>query len=337
MTTSYHLKQAPQHKITAQDALKAVRKGDLETVQIFLTQEGINVNQLIGKLTLLVSAIKDHQFPIVQKLLAAKADCTAPVRKFLPLEHAIIHKQFDIIEALIEAKADINAIGGYKRNLLFSYMCDLLCRPISAAEEKEGAVKMIKFLLQHKADPNGKLADKRECPFAFTMLINLGRSDIFEALIHAKADVNCTDMDGDNALRMAYQEKRYDLARLLVDAGSDPTKVFTPKEMSSLFLQLGERYRQEAASNEASEKTMLLPGNVSSHVIAPLLPELYPSYVFTPAPARSYVEHHDPILSAYWKNLEVTKTPMLETIPVVGTSSDVAQPSSLEPVKPRVR
>jgi ankyrin repeat protein len=322
MTTSYNLKQAPQQKISAKDALKAVREGDLETVQIFLTQEGINVNQLIGRLTLLVSAIKNHQFPIVQKLLAAKADCTAPVQKFLPLQYAIHQHQFDIIEALIEAKADINAnnpSASYGGNLLFSYMMYWYDRKFSA-EEKEEAAKMIKFLLQHKADPSGKLADKRECPFAFTMEINLGRSDIFEALIHAKADVNGNDMFGRNALRMAYQKKRYDLVRLLIDAGSEPTKVFTPEEMSNLFLELAEIDKQEAAFNEAL------------YMQIPLPPELYPSYVFTPAPARSYVEHHDPNLSAYWKKLEVTKTPMLETIPVVGTSSDVAQPS-LEPVK----
>jgi ankyrin repeat protein len=306
-----------------------------------LTQKGRNVNQLTRlESTPLVSAIKDHQFPIVQDLLAAKADCTAPVRDFLPLEYAIAHEQFDIIEALIKAKADINAIGYYKRNLLFSYMCGLRPHHFSAAEKKEGAVKMIKFLLQHKADLNVKPADKHECPFVLAMKINLGRPDIFEALIDAKADVNCIDWEDGYALRMAYQEKRYDLVGLLIDAGSDPTKVFTPEEVSNLFLDLAVIDRQEPASNEASEKKPL-PEDVFSHVIAPLLPELYPSYVFTPAPARSYVKHHDPSLSAYWKKLEVTKTQMSEAPvaklagsenPVVETIADMAQPSQL--VKP---
>jgi hypothetical protein len=81
-------------------------------------------------------------------------------------------------------------------------------------------VDTVKVLLDRGADPNKKTwGTEKSCLFLAAYGGNL---KIAQALIDAKADVNATDMFGNNALREAIGMKRTKMVEFLLNNGADP-------------------------------------------------------------------------------------------------------------------
>ena len=98
-------------------------------------------------------------------------------------------------------------------------------------------VDTVKVLLDHGADPDKKTwGSGKTCLFLAAYEGNL---KIAQALIDAKADVNATDMFGNNALREAIGMKRVKMIELLLKNGADPQ---LRNKDSDTMLDLAKKY-----------------------------------------------------------------------------------------------
>ncbi len=144
-----------------------------------------------------------------------------------PENYELGKKAFEIIRLLVEAGADPNVgkedyYDEVKNKTPLMYAAQKMYAPEDEDEGPAIAYKIIKLLLDAGADPNLKDSAGK------TALHYLADSEVphpkaLEYLLQVGANINAQDNNGDTPLHWAIRKKRYDLVKMLVEAGADKT------------------------------------------------------------------------------------------------------------------
>src|SRR5665213_549894 len=166
---------------------------------------------------------------------AARADDLSEVRKLIKdhgdvntaandgssaLLWAAYHSDVEMTKALLAAGATVDAANHYG------------VTPLLQAS-RNGNVEVMRALLDAGADPNLKAhistitershADHPSGGFTALMFaVRNGHEDVAKALVAGGADLKLTNADGASAAIVAIVNDRFDLAKELIDLGSDP-------------------------------------------------------------------------------------------------------------------
>ena len=167
--------------------------------------------------------------PIIEMLLKAGVKPDTPEHEGqMPLMVVARTGALDAAKTLLRRGADVNAKESWGGQSALMW----------AASQSQP--EMIKLLIKHGADVNAHGADrdwqrrvtseprkKDMYHGGFTPLIYAAREGCIpcaQALIDGKADLNLTDPQRVTALNIALQNRHFDLAKLLIDAGADINK-----------------------------------------------------------------------------------------------------------------
>jgi ankyrin repeat protein len=201
--------------------LWAVYNSDLDTARALITA-GANVNtpNKYG-VTPLIQAGRTGDAPLIDALLKAGASVgVAHPDGETAVMAAARTGRVDAVKLLIEAGGDVNAL---------SYQDETALMWAAA----EGHADVIKALLAANADPNRKarittLSERKNSDFptggltALMFAARNGHEAAVRALIAGGADTKATNGDGVTAMAIAVVNDRLDLAKVLLDLGSDP-------------------------------------------------------------------------------------------------------------------
>ena len=117
-----------------------------------------------------------------------------------PLMYASFNGHAEVIKGLVKKGADINLQDNYGRSALM--MASSGPYPVA-----------VKLLLDHGADPN--LIDKEEHFTALMYAAAEGQLDVIKLLLAHGADPGMKDVDGDNALTFAANNRHPEVVSLL--------------------------------------------------------------------------------------------------------------------------
>src|ERR1700722_5762222 len=172
--------------------------------------------------TPLLQACRNGDVEVMRALLDAGADPTRwhPEGE-TPLMASARTGRVDAVQLLLSRGSLVNAADPFQEETALMWA------------SAEGHVEVVKTLLAAGADPNLKghvstLSERKNADHpsgAFTALmfaVRNGHTDVVEALIKGGADPKLTNADGASATVVAIVNDRFDLAKELLDLGSDP-------------------------------------------------------------------------------------------------------------------
>ncbi len=186
---------------------KAVRSKNPKMITLLLKYHK-NINDRIGDYAPLHIAAKEGNLDLVNELIKKGAQIDVRSRlEETPFMLAIATASVNIPMAtlLLSKGANINAKGGVKDNSALHH------------KSKNGDVKMVNYLLAHKADPNSRNY-KKETPLHFAP-----SKIIAESLIKAGTQINAQDSHGKSPLMSALEIKTgkgKELANYLIEQGA---------------------------------------------------------------------------------------------------------------------
>ncbi|KAF8523103.1 hypothetical protein BU17DRAFT_86216 [Hysterangium stoloniferum] len=187
------------------------------------------------------SVISGLQFGTYRRDIYGEAEYTN-----YPLYYFALFGLHHAVEITVNSQADVNALGGEFVTAL-------------AAAASEGHYNIVKFLLEHGADPNlqgsfGHAYTSRggDCCTALQVGILNGHDEIATLLIEKGADINSRGSEHyGTALRIACRENNEKMAKLLIEKGAI-INAYTPRgsalaaacrvgnlELAKLLLQHG--------------------------------------------------------------------------------------------------
>jgi ankyrin repeat protein len=201
--------------------LWAVYHSDLEMARALMTA-GANVNAANKYgVTPLIQAGRTGDAPMIDALLKAGAKVTVahPDGETAVMSAARAGRT-EAVKLLLEAGADVNAVTHQQETAL-----------MWAAVE--GHVEVVKTLLDAKADVNRKtrvnaITERKNSDHptgGFTALMyaaRQGHEQVVRTLAAGGADLKATNGDGVTAMAIAVVNDRLDLAKTLLELGSDP-------------------------------------------------------------------------------------------------------------------
>ena len=191
----------------------AARLGHVEVLKSLLAAKAdINLESKDGRTALSYAAGNGH-LDSVMALLEAKADPNVG-KVNLPLHCAIAIKSAGIVEALLKAGADVNRVCKltWRGSSVQLTTYDSEVPPLAVATDNV-QLDIIKLLLAHKADPNGKRVDGS--PLIFSAVNN---AEIMKAFLDAGAKPN-VNVGLNTPLNVSRAPK---VISLLLAAGADP-------------------------------------------------------------------------------------------------------------------
>lgn len=211
----------------------AAVRGQAKVVQMLLNAGADpNTEDKSGR-TVLSFAAEAGQAEVVRILLAAKADPNAG-KINLPLHCAVLGKNADIASDLLKAGAEVSRTsGGYwlVNGSRQSFGAESF--PLELAM-RDPQLDIVKLLLTHKADPNGRRGDGM--PLIFSALNN---AEIMKAFLDAGADPNADDGSTHHRSVLSLTSN-VKVVNLLLAAGANP-------EASSVLINaVNDRFTQKA-------------------------------------------------------------------------------------------
>jgi ankyrin repeat protein len=129
-----------------------------------------------------------------------------------PLHKAAVFNRLACAEMLLSFGAQISPLGKKYGALRLA--------PLHLAAE-EGHVEMVKYLLEHGADPNTPSEGANKIT-PLHMAAAKGRADVVEVLIAAGADIDAVDSAGKTPLAWAIESDKAETADILRAAGAVP-------------------------------------------------------------------------------------------------------------------
>jgi ankyrin repeat protein len=172
--------------------------------------------------TPLLQASRLGDVEVMKALLNAGADATRWHEEGeTPLMAAAKTGKVDAVKLLLDKGAFVNAADPFQQETALMWA------------SAEGHLEVVKALLAAGADPNLKAhvttidershADHPSGGFTALMFaVREGHEEVAKALVAGKADLKATDADGATATIIAIYNDRFDLAKELLDLGSDP-------------------------------------------------------------------------------------------------------------------
>ncbi len=229
--------------------------GNFEIIKMLLEHGAdVNIKNDENTTALLYTFKQQHDDEIVKLLLSYGADpniknksrigykCCQDEKGYTPFLEAVSYANLDIIKLLIEHGADIHAENNYGVNVLFMASCNKDIEvfkffldkgfDIHATDKYKRSILMfyldeshihnvdiIKFLLELGVDVNAR--SER----GYTALMRAVDAncdvEIVRMLLYAGANVTHTDFLNQNALFFACENESVEIAKLLIDAGSN--------------------------------------------------------------------------------------------------------------------
>ena len=186
----------------------AVRRGDLETVQLLIDAGAdVGIANRYGVTPLHLAATNGGD-ALVAALLEAGADPnTMSPGGDTVLMVAARTGRVDVLSRLIDAGAEVDRREEWRKQTALMW---------AAAEGHAGAVELLVSAgAEVDARSGGELT-----PLLFA--VREGQTDAVQALLRSGADVNGAARDGSSPLALAVVNAHYELALLLLDAGADP-------------------------------------------------------------------------------------------------------------------
>ncbi len=183
------------------EALAAVRAGNLAKLQRLIDQHGANMNarNRPGE-SLLMMAIKARHTDIALYLLEKGANVqVANTSKVTPLMAAAYNNDFRIARLLIEKKADIHAVDQLKKTAIV-YAAGI------------GGSETVELLLANGVDVNARYANDLT---ALMWAAGSGHAKTVELLLSKGADPALQDNRGKTALEMADDAGHLDVKKIL--------------------------------------------------------------------------------------------------------------------------
>jgi uncharacterized protein len=187
---------------------KACEKGHTDIVRL-LINAGAAVKFETSFRLLVDAAEKSSQPEIIQLLI--DAGCNVNTRNYqseTPLTAACRRARVDIVQTLIAAKANVNKVGMHDMAPLVTVFL---------------APKMNEALARH-----GLAKAELVIPKRITQIVN--------ALAAAGADVDVYDVMGKTALMLAIEQRNFDAAEALIDAGANVNAIMHPNQ-DSIFVR----------------------------------------------------------------------------------------------------
>lgn len=195
--------------ISSEKFIKAVYKGDLETVNKYLSQPNRKLNVIEdGKIEgtpLVIAAYRGH-LHIVKAFIAAP-DINLDVRGEgydTPLIAAVARGHYEIVETLIKAGANLKCMNNNRETAF-----------IKAIEMND--LKMIKILHEAGADINQENAYHS----ALHTAVLHASCEVVQYLIDNGAEINRVDGSGNSEMLKAMILRKFKVAQILFKAGAD--------------------------------------------------------------------------------------------------------------------
>ncbi len=172
--------------------------------------------------TPLLQASRNGDVEVMRALLEAGADPTRwHAEGETPLMAAARTGKVDAVQLLLSKGSFVNAADPYQEETALMWA------------SAEGHLEVVNALLKAGADPNLKAhvsaitershADHPSGGFTALMFaVREGHEDVAKALVAGGADLKVTNGDGASAAIVAIANDRFDLAKQLIDLGSDP-------------------------------------------------------------------------------------------------------------------
>jgi ankyrin repeat protein len=232
-------------EIAAAAAAAGLDPDDLEVIVAGLVGTGG------GGLTPLIFASREGDVESAKALLDAGADVNQTSEYgWTPLLTAVNNRHWKLAQALIERGADTNIAnkGGWTPLYLATDIRNIEGGDYPVARPDMDSLEFIKFLLDHKADPNARIKDNTLTRTIFTMqwffedgataFVRAAQSSdtaLMKLLLDYKADPKIATNYGDTALTVAagigwvegvtYERSakdNFEAVKLLLDVGIDP-------------------------------------------------------------------------------------------------------------------
>ncbi|MGL4394264.1 MAG: ankyrin repeat domain-containing protein [Brevinema sp.] len=211
-----------QNKIDTQEFLKAAYSGDLHTLKQLMNR-GISPNSrsvydMKNGLTALISATGQRRHAVMQLLLENGADPNLAssynkLHGLTPLMVAAMQGPIENVELLLQYEADPHAqtSGIVTGNSALS------------AAIGAGQVEIVELLLKKGVDINHSVNSRRYYGITPLMLaVDEGNIEIVEMLLEQKGiNINASDSEGKSALVYAYIRGKFEIIKLLIDAGAN--------------------------------------------------------------------------------------------------------------------
>jgi ankyrin repeat protein len=213
--------------------LWAVHRSDLDMAQVLIKAGARpDIANRYG-VTPLLEASRTGDVEMIELLLKAGADPKhAHPEGETPLMAAARSGSVDAVRLLLEHGADVNATDKFQHETALMWAT------------AEGHLDVVDALLKAGADPNiqahvTSITERKNADHptgGFTALMWAARNgyeEIVRRLAEGGANLNLKNGDGASAAMVAIYNDRFDLARLLVDLGSDPNdgSLYTAVEM----------------------------------------------------------------------------------------------------------
>src|SRR5665213_3113519 len=172
--------------------------------------------------TPLLQASRNGDVEVMRALLDAGAQATRwHAEAETPLMAAARTGEVDAVQLLLDRGSFVNAADPFQEETALMWA------------SAEGHLDVVKMLLAAGADPNLKAhistitershADHPSGGFTALMFaVRNGHEDVAKALVAGGADLKLTNADGASAAIVAIVNDRFDLAKELIDLGSDP-------------------------------------------------------------------------------------------------------------------
>lgn len=180
---------------------RAAYAGDLEAIKDILKQDPGSINAVGGRgMTALIVAAKKGDLEMVRFLFDKGADLHACSHHGTALSLAADNNWFDIVKFLIDSGAELNNAGGS-------------CQAPLISVARLGRQEMVRFLLEHGADPNVKN------PAKYTPLHGTTDLDVAKLLIKYGANVHVLNRNGYTPVEYAIMFDHQDLAIFMIKSG----------------------------------------------------------------------------------------------------------------------
>ncbi len=202
--------------------LWAAYRGDVDMTKALIAA-GANVDaENHYGVTPLLQACRSGNVEVIKALLDAGADATKwHAEGETPLMAASRTGSVEAVKMLLAHGAFVNATDPNQEETALMWAAS------------EGQLDVVKTLLAAGADVNVKahvslLTDRKNSDHpsggmtALMFAVRDGHEDVVKALVAGGADLKATDADGATAAVIAVVNDRFDLAKELVDMGSDP-------------------------------------------------------------------------------------------------------------------